>query len=77
MPNHPKQNRLQISQRIALDQKHSPGPYKAAVPLHLACFFSKKQEFASYRAAGANAGSELRPKGPAEVPETRKLYGTQ
>ena len=31
---------------------------------------------ASHRAAGANAASEPERKGPAEVPETRKLYGT-
>ena len=35
------------------------------------------RQFASYRAAGTNAGSEPKRKGPAEVSETRKLYGTQ
>ena len=35
------------------------------------------KEFASYRAAGPNAGSEPKRKGPAEVSETRQLYGTQ
>ena len=34
------------------------------------------RQFASYRAAGTNAGSEPERKGPAELPETRKLYGT-
>ncbi len=33
--------------------------------------------FASYRAAGTNAGSEPERNGPAERSETRKLYGTQ
>ena len=32
--------------------------------------------FASYRAAGTNAGSEPERNGSAEVSETRKLYGT-
>ena len=32
--------------------------------------------FASYRAAGTNAGNEPERNGPAELPETRKLYGT-
>ena len=32
---------------------------------------------ASYRAAGANVMSEPERAGPAELPETRKLYGTQ
>ena len=33
--------------------------------------------FASYRAAGTNAGNEPERKGPAELPETRQLDGTQ
>ncbi|OUN39869.1 hypothetical protein B5G28_03110, partial [Faecalibacterium sp. An77] len=40
----------------------------------LACFFDK---FASYRAAGANAGNEPERKGAAELPEIRKVDGTQ
>ena len=32
---------------------------------------------ASYCAAGANVMSEPERAGPAELPETRKLYGTQ
>ena len=35
------------------------------------------RQFASYRGAAPNAGSEPKRKGPAEVSETRKLYGTQ
>ena len=37
--------------------------------------FSDK--FASYRAAGANAGNEPERKGAAELPEIRKVDGTQ
>ena len=33
--------------------------------------------FASYRGTAPNAGSEPKRKGPAELWETRKLYGTQ
>lgn len=35
------------------------------------------KEFASYRAAGPNAESEPKRKGPVEPSETRKLHGTQ
>ena len=35
------------------------------------------RQFASYRAAGTNAGNEPERNGPAEVSETRKVYGTQ
>ena len=35
------------------------------------------RQFASYRGTGANAGSEPKRNGPAELPETRKVYGTQ
>ena len=34
-------------------------------------------DFASYRAAGTNAGSEPERNGPAELPETRRVHGTQ
>ena len=34
------------------------------------------RQFALYRAAGTNAGSEPKRNGSAELPETRKLYGT-
>ncbi|OUP25828.1 hypothetical protein B5F27_15765, partial [Faecalibacterium sp. An192] len=34
------------------------------------------RQFASYRAAGTNAGNEPERNGPAELPETRKRYGT-
>ena len=33
--------------------------------------------FASYRAAGTNAGNEPERNGPAELPETRRVHGTQ
>ena len=33
--------------------------------------------FASYRAAGTNVANEPERNGPAELPETRKLDGTQ
>ena len=35
------------------------------------------RQFASYRSAAPNAGSEPERNGPAELPETRKVYGTQ
>ena len=35
------------------------------------------RQFASHRAAGTNVENEPKRNGPAEVPETRKVYGTQ
>ena len=35
------------------------------------------RQFASYRAAGTNAGNEPERNGPVELWEIRKLYGTQ
>ena len=35
------------------------------------------RQFASYRGTAPNAGNEPKRNGPVELPETRKLYGTQ
>ena len=40
-------------------------------------FLVFSDKFASYRAAGANAGNEPERKGAAELPEIRKVNGTQ